>query len=341
MFVQGRKFIAMGKNVAIVTGGFSSEIVISLKSADTVLKNIDRDIFNPYLIIVKEEKWILKREGHEDITVNKKSFTCDVDGEKISFDCAFIAIHGTPGEDGKLQDYFDKLNIPYTVSGAMTSSLTFDKNACKDFLRTHEILMADSIFVKKGESVNGTEIVQRIGLPCFVKPNSGGSSFGISKVKEESELQTAIDFAFEEDDEILIESFVDGRELTCGVLQKGDELIALGVTEIVTENEFFDYEAKYTKGKADEITPADISKTIENDCIELSRKLYKLLNCKGISRFDYILSSDQLYCLEVNTVPGLTDESLIPKQAAYAGISLKELFSITINEALASQQVSH
>ena len=325
----------MGKNIAIVTGGFSSEIVISLKSANAVLKNIDRDIFNPFLIIVKDEHWFLEREGQENIAVNQEDFTCEVDGGKISFECAFIAIHGTPGEDGKLQDYFDKLKIPYTVSGVHTSSLTFDKTECKDFLRTHDVLMAESVSVIKGDSVDNAEIIKRIGLPCFVKPNSGGSSFGISKVKEESELQAAIDFAFEEDNEILIESFVDGRELTCGVLQKGGELIALGVTEIITENEFFDYEAKYTPGKADEITPADVSETVENNCIELSKKLYKLLNCKGISRFDYILSNDQLYCLEVNTVPGLTEESLIPKQAVYAGLSLKELFSITINEALA------
>ena len=306
-----------------------------MKSAEAVLKNIDRDQFNPFLIIVKDENWYLKREGQENVPVDKENFTCEVDGEQIGFECAFIVIHGTPGEDGKLQEYFDKVGMPYTASGASTSSMTFNKNACKEFLKTHEVLMADSVAVNKGDNVDNSEVLARIGLPCFVKPNSGGSSFGISKVKEENELMAALDLAFEEDDLVLVEAFVDGRELTCGVFQRGNELIALGVTEIETENEFFDYEAKYTAGMADEITPADVPAAIENDCIELSKKLYELLNCKGLSRFDYILSDEQLYYLEVNTIPGLTEESLIPKQAIYAGISLKELFSITISESLA------
>jgi len=209
----------MKKNIAVITGGNSSEYEISLQSAETVLNQIDRSLYTPFKIIVRGDNWVLKRENKEDIAVNKEDFTCDIEGEKLIFDCVFISIHGSPGEDGIMQRYFDKLNIPYTTTDASISELTFDKNACKSFLSDHGVLMAISVKLSKGDNYDIQEILNKIGLPCFVKPNKGGSSCGISKVKKPEKLLSAIDLAFGEDDDILIEQFIDGRELTCGVIQ--------------------------------------------------------------------------------------------------------------------------
>ena len=324
----------MKRNIAIVCGGNSSEYEISVRSGKTVYDNLDSSKYNGFFIEIKGGDWILKWTNNEEISINKNDFSCEIDGARITFDCVFIAIHGDPGEDGKLQGYFEMLNIPYTGSGILPSSLSFDKAACKIFLKGTEVLLAPSIILNKTDKVDKTDILSKVGLPCFVKPNSGGSSCGISKVKEKEELTPAIKLAFKEDAKVMVEAFIDGRELTCGVITKNGKFETLGVTEIIPKNEFFDYEAKYTEGMAEEITPADISAAIESECRELSIMMYSILGCNGIARFDFILSEGKLFYLEVNTIPGLSSASLIPKQANYAGYSLQELFTSTIQEAL-------
>lgn len=323
--------------VAIVSGGYSSEYEVSILSGETVYNNLDRSKYDPYQVILNPDTWVLKRENGDEIALNKEDFTVDLNGETLTFDYVFIAIHGDPGENGVLQAYLDKLNIPYSTSGASTSTLTFDKGACKDYLQHTEVRLAASIMIRKGEHIDHDSILNSVGLPCFVKPNNGGSSCGISKVKEAGEFQAAIDLGFEEDDEVMVEQFIDGREITCGVYQTNGWPKSLGITEIVTENEFFDYEAKYTAGKADEITPADIESELAHECERLSVFMYDHLNCRGLTRFDFIVRDNELFYLEVNTVPGLAPASLIPKQAAYSGISLRELFSNIIEETYSVQ----
>ncbi len=324
----------MKRNIAIVCGGNSSEYEISVLSGKTVYDNLDTSKYNGFFIEFKGKDWVLKWTNNKEISINKNDFSCEIDGARITFDCVFIAIHGDPGEDGKLQGYFEMLNIPYTGSGILASSLSFDKAACKVFLSGTKVLLAPSIILNKTDEVDETDILGKVGLPCFVKPNSGGSSCGISKVKEKGELIPAISLAFKEDTKVMVEAFIDGRELTCGVFINNNNIETLGVTEIIPKNEFFDYESKYTEGMAEEITPADIPTAIESECREVSIMMYKVLGCNGIARFDFILSEGKLIYLEVNTVPGLSSASLIPKQAEFAGYSLQELFTSTIQEAL-------
>ena len=318
--------------IAVVSGGYSSEYDISILSGETVFNNLDTSIYEPYQVLITSDNWYLKRENEPEIALDKTDFTVQVNGETLGFDYVFIAIHGDPGENGVLQTYFDNLNIPYSTCGASTSKLTFDKAACKEFLEGTEVKLAASIMIGKDEAIAQEDILNSLGLPCFVKPNNGGSSRGISKVKETSEFLPAVELAFGEDDEVMVEQFIDGREITCGVYQSGGELKALGITEIITENEFFDYEAKYTEGMADEITPADIDSSIAAACEAQSLFMYRHLNCRGLCRFDFIIQGDELFYLEVNTVPGLSAASLIPKQAEYKGISLRDLFSKVIEE---------
>ncbi len=324
----------MKKNIAIVTGGDSSEYEISLQSAETIINNIDKSEYKPYQIVINGDRWVLKRNNVVDIAIDKNDFSCTIDSNKLTFDCAFIAIHGTPGEDGKLQGYFDMLKIPYTASGVHTSALTFNKNTCINFLKQYGVVAANSVLVKRGERVDSKEILAKTNLPCFVKPNNGGSSCGVSKVNNVDELEDAINNAFKEDNEILVEEFIAGTELTCGVVKNKNELLVLPITEIISKTEFFDYEAKYTTGMAEEITPARVSETTEKKCKDLSAFIYSILNCRGIARIDYILNNETLYFLEINTIPGLTGNSLVPKQAAAIGISLKELFGMVIEDAL-------
>jgi len=323
----------MKKNVAIVTGGNSSEYDISLLSAETIISNIDKSLYDPFKIVINGTQWLLKRNNEEDIVIDKSDFSCTVENDKLTFDCAFIAIHGTPGEDGKLQGYFDMLNIPYSTPGVLTTALTFDKNACKNMLKQYGVLSANAILIQRGKNYQVEKIVTEIKLPCFVKPNNGGSSYGISKVNTAEDIEDAIQKAFEEDDEVLIEEYIEGTELTCGIVKYNNVLRVLPLTEIISKKEFFDYEAKY-EGMSDEITPARVSKETEEKCKELSSFIYNKLNCKGIVRFDYILSRDKLYFLEANTVPGLTEQSLVPQQAAAIGMSLKELFGMVIEDTL-------
>ncbi|NTW34186.1 MAG: D-alanine--D-alanine ligase [Bacteroidetes bacterium] len=324
----------MKKNIALVTGGDSGESVISIQSAYIIKENIDKGKYNVYTIFIKGSKWTYLSDDNTEINVDKNDFSISENGGKIKFDAVFIAIHGTPGEDGKLQGYFDIMGIPYTFSGVVSSSLTFNKNYCQLLAKEYGAKTAKSVLIKKGGKFLVHDIIDITGLPCFVKPNNGGSSIGMSKVKKPEELQEAIETAFHEDTEVQIEEFIEGTEVTCGILQKKNELIALPLTEIVSKHEYFDFKSKYAPELAEEIIPARVPDEIHKKCKELSLSLFKKFNCKGVARFDYIIKNNIPYFLEVNTIPGLSAASIIPKQANAMGISLKELFSILIENII-------
>jgi len=329
------KEISMKKNIALLLGGDSAEAVISEKSAVQVLQYLDSDLYDVYPITVKGTSWTYH---HHDvvIAVDKNDFSLPTDECRIHFDCAVPLIHGTPGEDGRLQAYFELTKIPYITSGVLASSLTFNKHACKTYLNSLGILFPKGKLIRKGEIFNIQELCSILGLPCFIKPNNGGSSFGVSKIKSGNELLPALDAAFAEDAyEVLVEEYIEGTEITCGLVKLGEEILVLPITEIVSKKDFFDVEAKYTAGMSDEITPARISETLRADCEILSTAIYKYLNCRGIVRIDYIVRDGQLYFLELNTVPGMSAASIIPKQIKEMGIiTIKELYTKLINEAI-------
>ncbi len=319
-------------NVAILAGGDSSESIISLKSAEQIRSILDSDKFNTFTVYVKGSEWVLTSDKFCDTIINKDDFSFSWDNQKIKFDFALIAIHGTPGEDGKLQAYFELLNIPYSTPDILSSAIAFNKYACKAYLDYSGIPSSKAILIRKNDKYNTSQIISKLGLPCFVKPNAGGSSFGISKVKNESDLVPAIDLALKEDNEVIIEALLKGTEVSCGIVKTKSREIIFNSTEIVSENDFFDYEAKYTNGKAQEITPARISKIAEKRVKEITSKIYNTLNCRGLIRIDYMIDKDMPTFIEVNTVPGMSAESIIPKQANNYGISMTELFTIIIED---------
>lgn len=317
------------KTIAIAAGGDSSEFEISVKSAEEVGKILSSK-YIVYIIIIHGTSWYwedLKGRYHN---IDKNDFSLRYNEQRIKFDGVFIAIHGTPGENGLLQGYFDMMGIPYTSCGAFCAALTFNKQACKFFLKEYGISMANAVLIRKGEPLDPPTLINNAGLPCFVKPNDSGSSFGVTKVKKEEELLPAIEKAFNESDEVLIEVFLKGREVACGVLKTKNGMIVLPVTEIISKNEFFDYEAKYTPGKSDEITPADMPLVVTNEIQRISRYVYDLLGCRGIVRVDFIVIGERPFFIEINTIPGMTRESIVPKQAAAAGISLGDLYSMVV-----------
>jgi D-alanine-D-alanine ligase len=319
------------KTIAIAAGGDSSEFEVSLRSANEVYKILSSR-YMVYIVMIRGNNWYWEDQKGRYHNVDKNDFTIVTDDYHIRFDAVFIAIHGTPGENGLLQGYFDILGIPYTSCGAFCSALTFNKQACKLFLKEYKIRMADALLIRKGNKLDQKKIIRQIGLPCFVKPNDSGSSFGVTKVKKNEDLLPAVETAFRESNEVLIESFMNGREVACGVVKTKDRTIVLPVTEIISSNEFFDYEAKYTPGKSDEITPADMPEEIAAEIRRLSSLIYDLLGCKGVVRVDFIVVDNKPFFLEINTVPGMTSESLIPKQAAAEGLSLEELYSAVIED---------
>ena len=319
------------KTIAIVAGGDSSEYQISVKSANEVSKVLSSR-YLIYIIMIRGIDWFWEDRKGRYHKVDKNDFTLVTDDSRIRFDAVFIAIHGTPGENGLLQGYFDMMKIPYTSCGAFCSALTFNKHACKLYLKEYGIPMADAILIKKRDKPDTDSIIRHTGIPCFVKPNDSGSSFGVTKVKKTEDLPVAIERAFKESDEVLIETFMDGREVACGVVKTVKKALVLPVTEIKSKNEFFDYEAKYTPGKSEEVTPAELPAATTDEVQDLSSKVYDLLGCKGIARVDFIIIGKNPYFLEINTVPGMTAESLIPKQAEAAGILLEELYSMVIED---------
>jgi len=320
-------------NVAVVAGGDSGEFPISVKSGKQVELHIDKDLFSPYLIIVKGVKWGY-RIGRKFFPIDKNDFSLTIGRRKVRFDIVFNAIHGTPGENGRLQGYLDMVGIPYTSSGVATSSLAMNKNFCKKVVASHGIGVARSVHVFKTDTDPVTDIGNELAFPVFVKPNSGGSSVGMSKVSHKEGLKSALELAFREDDEILVEESILGRELTCGVMKSGGRIIAFPVTEIISKKEYFDYEAKYRKNMSEEITPARVPDAVSKQCQEISGSLYEKLNCKGIVRFDYIYDGTRFFFLEVNTVPGMTAASIVPKMARAYGWSFTELITKIIEEEL-------
>ena len=323
----------MKQNIAIIIGGYSIESQISLKSGQVVYENLPNDKYNSYLVHIEKDKWFYKSADGEKYNINLSDFSLCVNDEIIYFDCIFNAIHGEPGENGFMQAYFDILNIPHTSCDMYQAAVTFNKRDCLSILNSYNIPMAISYPLSKDEEFNPKEVINRVGLPCFVKANKAGSSFGVSKVYKLEELQKAIDNSFEFDNELIIESFIDGIEVSVGVLNYKNNIIVLPITEIVSENDFFDYDAKYN-GKSQEITPARISKKQEENVKNIAKKIYTLLGMKGFSRSEFIFKGNVPYLLEMNTVPGLTRESILQKQAEHAGISLEELFTNAIEMAL-------
>jgi D-alanine-D-alanine ligase len=320
-------------NVAIVCGGDSGEYDVSVKSAGQVFQHLDREKFNPFLVEVSKKGWVC-RIDEKEVPVNKDNFTFLFNDQTVKFDVVFNAIHGTPGEDGKLQGYLDMMGIPYTSSGVTTSALTFNKSFCKKVVGSMGVKTANSVHLFRRTEDPVYAVWEEIAFPCFVKPNNGGSSVGMSKVNKAEELEAALNKAFHEDDEVLVEDFVEGRELTCGVVRSEGRVIAFPVTEIISKTDFFDYEAKYQEGLADEVVPADITEDISAKCRNISIGLYEKLNCCGVVRFDYIYSNFDFYFLEVNTVPGLSGQSIVPKMARAHGWTLTELYTRMIEECL-------
>ncbi|OWW23420.1 D-alanine--D-alanine ligase A [Zobellia sp. OII3] len=323
----------MKKNIAIIMGGYSSEYKISLNSGNVVHRYLNKERFNTYRIHIFKEKWVYVDANEKEHPVNKADFTVDTDQGHVAFDCVFNAIHGTPGEDGLMQAYFELLGIPQTSCDYYQSALTFNKRDLLSVLKPYGIKSAPSYYLNLGDPIDEEAIIAKVGLPCFVKANKAGSSFGISKVHEKENLRSAIDKAYQEDDEIIIEGFLDGTEVSVGVITYKGETKVLPITEIVSENDFFDYEAKY-QGKSQEITPARISKIQRDKVEEMAKRAYEVLKMKGYSRSEFIFIEDEPYMLEMNTTPGLTTESILPQQAEKAGISLEELFTSAVDEAL-------
>ncbi len=322
------------RNIAIVTGGDSSEYVVSIKSGANVLQAIDRKLFTPWMVFIRNGEWNVLDGERLLTTVDRSDFSFELNGKKIRFEYAYIMIHGTPGEDGNLQGYFEMLGIPYSSCGVQSSALTFNKNFTNKYLQSYGIEMARSIRLILGEKLNYDEVVKELGLPLFVKPSSGGSSFGVTKVKKANELGEAVGKAMKESPEVLIEQFIDGKEFTCGVVKIGEKKLVLPVTEVISKNEFFDYEAKYIPGMADEITPARINEVLTLKIQDLSSRIYDLCNCKGIVRVDYILKDQNFFFLEINTVPGMTATSFIPQQIKAAGLDLTELLTEIIRDGI-------
>lgn len=320
----------MKKNIAIISGGDSSERVISVKSARQVYTCIDQQKHQPYIIYLVGNTWEAEVEDQR-IPIDKNDFTFTLNNNKIVFDCAVIMIHGTPGEDGRLQGYFDMLKIPYTTSGVMASSLTFNKSFTKRYAHQLGIPVAKEILVKKHHTIPSRQITDELGLPCFVKPNSAGSSFGVTKIIDEKDLARSIQIALLEDEEVLIEQMLEGTEVTCGIVKTPKKLHILPITEIVSQTTFFDYQAKY-EGKSEEITPARISVQIQKVCNEYTRKIYNAFNLKGIARVDFIIKDQTPYLLEVNTIPGMSENSIIPQQVAKANLSLTKIFTELIED---------
>ncbi len=320
----------MKKNIAIAMGGYSTEFEISIKSGETVYKNIDTNQFEPYRVHISKENWWLVDDHGSKHLIDKSDFTANVNNELIQFDAVFNTIHGTPGEDGLLQAYLNVIGIPQTACDFYEAALTFNKRDCISVLQAYGIKTAKNYFVNQGDEIIPEEIVQKVGLPCFVKANRAGSSFGISKVKKIEDLEEAINNSFKEDEQVIIESFLDGREVSVGVINYKGEATALPVTEIISENEFFDYDAKYL-GKSKEITPAQLTEKQTNEVQQEAMKVFKVLNLKGFTRAEFIFHNNQPHFLEVNTCPGLTEASLLPQQAEAAGIQLQDLFTEAIN----------
>lgn len=326
------------KKIAVLVGGFSHEAEISFKSGNTVMNNLDKSRYEAVKINIVESQWKAEYEGNI-YPVDKNDFSFTSPAGKFLFDAVFIAIHGTPGEDGKLQGYFDLLNLPYTTSGVLASSITFHKFYCNNLLRAKGILCADSVLITPHDPIHPEQIIRKLGLPCFAKPCDGGSSFGVTKIKSMEEVVPAVKKALEHGTGCLIESFIEGQEVTCGIYHLNGKTVTLPPTEIVSKNEFFDFDAKY-KGMSEEITPARISAEMTTQIHRIIRDVYHYLGLNGVARIDFIIQQETPYLIEVNTVPGLSDQSIIPQQARCHGMTLETLFTEMLEDAMERQKAS-
>jgi len=320
------------KNIAIVAGGDSSEYEVSMRSAEGLYSFIDKDRYNLYIVTIQKGDWKVQMPDGSIKDIDKNDFSFQSgNGNKIKFDYAYITIHGRPGEDGRLQGYFDMLDIPYSSCGVLAGALTFNKFINNQFLKSQGINVSDSIRLTKGQTVETKDIINKLKLPVFVKPNDGGSSFGVTKVKDASQMQPAIEKAFAEGDEVIIESFVKGTEVTCGCYKTKSKQIVFPITEVVTENEFFDYNAKYN-GEVQEITPARISAELTATIQQETLKIYDIIGARGIIRIDYIIPENSSpVLLEVNTNPGMTATSFIPQQIKAANLDIKNVMTEIID----------
>lgn len=326
------------KNVAVVMGGYSDEYIVSLKSGQLIFDSLDRDFYNVYKVVILQNEWYFLDKNENKMPINKGDFSVNLNSNPLlKFDVCFNIIHGTPGENGLLQAYWDAIGQTYTGCDFYQSALTFNKKDTLAVLSKYGIPSAKSIYLRKGQTINQEEIISELGLPLFVKPNQSGSSLGISKVKQASELLAATEFAFKEDDEILIESFLDGMEVSVGVINFKGETIVLGITEIVSENDFFDYEAKY-EGASEEITPARIDAETTQRVEEIAKRAYESLGMSGFSRSEFILMNGIPYMLEMNTNPGFSPASILPQQAKIYGISIQDLCGNEVEKALAKNK---
>lgn len=322
----------MKRNIAVIAGGNSSEREVSLRSANTVLEHLDKELYNPYLVEIKGNSMTVITNG-TNTPVDLNDFSFSKDGEKVKFEYAYIIIHGTPGENGILEGYLKMLDIPHSTCGVLASALTFNKFMLNQFLKSFGIRIADSIMLRKGDTITAADVVEKIGLPCFIKPSDGGSSFGTTKVKEPEQIEAAIEAAFNESDEIMIEQFMQGTEVTNGYYKTKQREVMLPVTEVVPKRDFFDYEAKYN-GAVEEITPARIPDELRDRIQMLTAAIYKIVGCNGIIRNDYIITEDnKINLLEINTIPGMTETSFIPQQIRAAGMTVKEVLTEIIENS--------
>ncbi len=325
------------KNIAVVMGGYSDEYKVSLKSGQLIYDSLDRDLYNVYKVVILKEEWYFLSDNNEKLPINKADFSITLsNGEILKFDACFNIIHGKPGENGELQAYWDTIGVKYTGCNFYQSALTFNKKDTLAVLSKYGIPSAKSVYIRKGETINEEELIKDLGLPVFVKPNQSGSSLGISKVKDISELAKALEFAFAEDDEVLIESFLNGIEVSVGVIDYKGETVVLGITEIVSQNEFFDYEAKY-EGASEEITPARLDDETRLKVEDISKRAYESLGMAGFSRSEYIIMDGTPYLLEMNTNPGFSPASILPQQAKHYGISIMDLCGNEVEKALAKK----
>lgn len=328
----------MKQKIALVTGGYSGESVISYKSAKTIYQHLDKELFDVYLVDVNPEGWFYMREDKKVAPIDKNDFSFVLDGNKVQFDAVFIGMHGTPGEDGKLQGYFDMLGLPYTSCNAATSALTFNKRYTVAVAAMAGVPVAPSVHLFAHTPFSTEDILGQLQLPVFVKPNNGGSSIGMSKVKEGGDLQAAIEKAFNEDDQVLVEQMIQGREFTVGVFKAGGKIQVLPITEVIAKNDFFDYEAKY-HGASTEVTPAQMPAEWQAQVVATAQKIYAVCNCSGVVRIDFIYDekAGKPYMLEINTIPGQSEASIIPQQVRAMGWTLEQFYTGLLQEALAKR----
>ncbi len=326
----------MKKNIAIVYGGYSSESVVSEKSLKGVMSFIDTDRYNLYPVLITKQEWSLVHDSVH-YAINRNDFSATIGNQTIKIDCVYITIHGTPGENGLLQGYFEMIGMPHSTCNVLPAAITFNKFTCNTYLKGFGVTVADSLLIRKGTETDAQSVIDRVGLPCFVKPNAGGSSFGVTTVKSLEEVMPAIEKALNESDEVIIEQFIEGREVTCGLFKTKKNTTIFPLTEVISKNEFFDYEAKYTPTMAEEITPARVSDEVRSNIQNLSSAIYDILGMKGIARIDFIIGKEKIYLLEVNTTPGMTATSFIPQQIRAAGLDIKDIFTQIIEDSIDRQ----